>query len=103
MRNKIVAHAADPATRPNAVNDVTLEKIADAYRILVQVTQFVSSNILLGGGVGTFPNAQFDQLESLDEHFVQLEQIQKLHVFWDEQEAERNEWVMKADETILAP
>jgi hypothetical protein len=101
LRHKIVAHAADPANRRNIVNDLTLGKIAEAHKILLQVAQVVSSLVLCGGGVGTFPHAQFDQLQYLDTHFVLSIHIKELRAFWDAQEAERNKWIMDADKALL--
>lgn len=101
LRNKIVAHAADPANRRNIVNDVTLGKIAEAHKALLQVAQVVSSLVLCGGGVGTFPHAQFDQLQYLDTHFVSPIHTKELRAFWDAQEAERNKWIMDADTALL--
>ncbi|MEX0752410.1 MAG: hypothetical protein WD073_05740 [Xanthobacteraceae bacterium] len=103
LRNKIVAHAADPMTRPNIVSDITLGKVAEAHRILLQVTQVVSSAILCEGGVGTFPHAQFDHLKDLDAPFVPAKHIQGLETFWDAQETERNTWIFEADKSILGP
>lgn len=101
LRHKIIAHAADPATRPEFVSDITLGKIADAHKALMQVTQVVSSLVLCGGGVGTFPHPQFDQLQHLDAQFVPTNHIDQLRAFWNSQEAERDNWILVADKALL--
>lgn len=101
QRHKLIAHAADESNRPNVFDEVTLDKLAEAHRILVQVSFVVSANILCGSGVGGVPTPQFDPFEHLENPFVLKDQLAELAEYWHQHGNERENWLSDAQHDIL--
>lgn len=101
LRQKFIAHAADRTNRPATLDDLTLETLADAQRVLTQLAFVVSSNILVGSGMGAVPTPQFNQFEHLETVFLPADRIDDLRAFWDRHASERDAWNMEAAKSIL--
>jgi hypothetical protein len=93
--NNFIAHASDPENRTNLTDEqktVTLNKLDDCCKVIVQVTSFVGAVILYKGPVGGVSTPQFDQLDNLDKPMVTKQSLKKLYDFWDNRAIEVDDW-----------
>jgi hypothetical protein len=101
LRHKLIAHASDPSNRPDKLAQMSLDKFAEAHRIIVQVAFVLSANILYSSGIGAVPTPQFDQFAHFDRVFVRSTQLPELLAFWSDGANERELWTVRARKTIL--
>lgn len=100
-RHKLLAHAADQTNRPEVFAGLTLDKFAQAHRLLMQVTFVLSAEVLRGTGVGGVPTPQFNHFEFLEAPFVRSEHMDELAEYWNQHSSEREGWLMSARSDIL--
>jgi hypothetical protein len=96
LRNKIVAHAADPASRDSLTSfGFSLAEAEEALKALTQAQQRVQLNLLWNTDSGVMPIPQFDIMEHMDQPFLRPEQLEALAPFWARIAKEREDWTAK--------
>jgi hypothetical protein len=105
LRHKIFAHAADATSQAEAKNqiqNVELSRIERAQKILCQLLQTISANILCGPvHTSTIAIPQFDQWRFVEQPYVHRDDRQKISKFWNDHCSNRNGWLLTAADDIL--
>lgn len=102
MADKVVAHAERFAENGKSAPTTTYLEIDDALRIIVQVTNFLSSIFFYDAAFGSVvPTPQFDVLEALDQPWVTAENLPKLQEHWHELSEAMDRWTYDPGAEIL--
>jgi hypothetical protein len=99
-----LAHAGGPDRRRQIEEDlVTADKISEATRTLVRVTEAVSAYVLFAGGRvnGLVPVAQYDQFEHLDQPAVQPGHQGNAAHSWDALSRERDTYAANVEDDLI--
>lgn len=93
LRNKVIAHAADPASRATVQSfGFTLDEAQAALRGLCRAYEQVQINLLWNSSGGVMPVPQFDIMDRMDQPFLRPSQIEALAPFWQKLVDEREQW-----------
>jgi hypothetical protein len=102
MADRVMAHAERLTPDDESVQVATYNDIDEALRIVVCVTNFLSSRIFYDVTFGSVvPMPQFNVLEALDQPWVTTANLSALQVHWDELTKSINNWVYEPDEHFL--
>jgi hypothetical protein len=99
-----LAHAGGPDRRKQIEEGlVTADKISEAIKTLVRVTEGLSAHVLFAGGRlnGLVSVAQFDQFEHLDEPAVQPGHLGEAPGGWDALSRERDAYAAGVEEELV--
>lgn len=80
--NKLLAHAADPATRKGNVT-FRLADLEQAYTDLIWITNRLSATVLFGASHEFLPHYAVDILESIDQPICPPSALDKLWEYWE--------------------
>lgn len=93
LRNKVVGHAADPASRASLADfGFTLLEAEEALKLLCRVQQRLQIGLLWNSSSTVMPIPQFDIMEHMDQPFLRPDQIEVLSPFWDDLVRAREGW-----------
>ena len=97
LRNKVIAHAADPASRAHLDSfGFTLNEAEEALKLLCRAQRRVQVGLLWNSSNTVMPVPQFDVMEYMDQPFLREDQIEPLASFWEGLTQAREAW---SDET----
>ena len=98
-----LAHAGGPESRKRADLMVTTNKITDAIKALVRVTEAISAWLLFAGGRSNalMPVAQFNQFEKLDKPIMQVGGEAAADKVWQQLSDERNRYLDDVDAELI--
>src|SRR6267142_1660707 len=96
--NKMLAHAADAASRQRVDMDAVrpnLKRISATIQSFVRIFEAVSAYILMAGSQGNvLPTPQFDKLEYLSSPVVRSDLQDSLEAYWETLDAERDKYLI---------
>jgi hypothetical protein len=93
LRNKVIAHAADPASRATVQNfGFSLDEARLVLHALCRAYELVQINLLWNSSGNVMPIPQFDIMEHMDQPFLKPSHIEALMPFWQELISEREQW-----------
>ena len=92
--NKFLAHAAAPTDSRTRIREkkITLDKMDDSYKALVEVASFLGGVIPYESPIGGVAVPQYDHLENLDKPLILSEQKKELNEHWRERDRLVGEW-----------
>ncbi|MBL6458445.1 hypothetical protein JMJ55_24205 [Belnapia sp. T6] len=94
LRNKVIAHAADPISRAHLSSfGFKLQEAKVALHALCWAYHRVQINLLWNSGGGVMPIPQFDIFDRMDISLLSQAQTSGLPPFWQQVVAERERWV----------
>lgn len=94
LRNKVIAHAADPISRAHLTSfGFKLDEAKVALHALCWAYHRVQINLLWNSSGGVMPIPQFDIFDRMDSALLRPGQIAGLPPFWEQLIAEREQWV----------
>lgn len=103
MADRVIAHAERFAEGGAEAPTVTYSDIDEALRIIVQVTNFLSSRFFYDAAFGSVvPTPQFDVLEALDQPWVTPANLPALQAHWDALSKTIDGWAYEAGNAVLA-
>ena len=94
LRNKVIAHAADPISRANLSSfGFKLEEAKAALHALCWAYHRVQINLLWNSAGSIMPIPQFDLFDRMDISLLSPAQTARLPQVWGNIVAEREKWV----------
>ena len=104
LTDRIIAHAERIATGSETLELPTYDDINEALKILVRITNFISSTLFYDAAFGSVvPVPQFNVFEGLDQPWVTTEKLPALQTYWDELSETIDRWAYDTDEGFLPP
>lgn len=102
MADRVVAHAERFAEGGEAAPTVTYNDIDEALRIIVRVTNFLSSRFFYDAAFGSVvPTPQFDVLDALDQPWVTSENLPALQEHWYALSKTLDDWASDSGDDLL--
>jgi hypothetical protein len=95
--DKYLAHAASPESRTTVNADgggVSLAELWEAHKVICQVANFVSVNVLGSHNLGFLALPQYDQFRYMTRPLVHEEAVPELQAVWKSFEKETHEWAL---------